>query len=153
MGAVTYPNADVRRDVEEHFIPVQLNVQDDPGVIDEFNSAWTPTVLVQDAEGREFRRSFGYLDADRLRGELALGRLHQAIHRRDIDRARERAGEALDRTKGDAVREPEARYFAAVATYEATKDVNQLKEDWNRLLDDFPENDWAKKAEFIRKAL
>lgn len=129
---------------------MQLNVQDDPGVIDEFNSAWAPTVLVQDAEGREFRRSFGYLDAGRFVGELALGRLHQTIHRRDTGRAPERATEALDRTKGDPAREPEARYFAAAAMYKSTKDVSQLKEGWNRLLDDFPENDWAKKAEFIR---
>lgn len=151
MGAVTYPNPDVQRYIEQHFIPVQFNVAEQPEVIDRFNSAWTPSLIVQDADGREYRRSLGYLDPHRFLGEMSLARLMESVHRRDFKAAHERATEALDRTKGDASREPEARYFAAVTAYKVGGDVEKLRDGWNRLLDQFPDSDWAKKAEFIRK--
>ncbi|HEV8440823.1 MAG TPA: thioredoxin family protein [Methylomirabilota bacterium] len=151
MGTVTYPNPDVARFIRSHFVPVQFNVVDDPGAMDRFNSSWTPSLIVEDGEGREYRRSFGYLDPHRFLGEMALGRLAQSIHRHDYQGAHERSLEAMHRTKGDPWREPEALYFGAVAAYKAANDAEKLKEGWNRLLDQFPESDWAKKAEFIRK--
>ena len=151
MGTVTYPNADVERYIRSHFVPVQFNVVDDPEVMDRFNSSWTPTLIVEDGEGREYRRSLGYLDPHRFVGEMALARLAQSIHRRDYKAAHERGLEAAHRTKGDPWREPEALYFAAVAAYKVSSDPAKLQEGWNRLMDQFPESDWAKKAEFIRK--
>ena len=151
MGAVTYPNPEVARYIDQHFIPVQFNVVEQPEVIDRFNSAWTPTLIVQDPEGREYRRSLGYLDPQCFLGEMALARLLESVHRRDHKAANERGKEALERTKGDPAREPEALYFASVAAYKAANDADKLVEGWNRLMDHFPESDWAKKAEFIRK--
>src|SRR5881409_3818985 len=103
MGTVTYPNADVERYIRSHFVPVQFN-------------------LVEDPEGRECRRSLGYLDPHRFVGEMALARLAQSIHRRDYKAAHERGLEANHRTKGDPWREPEALYFAAVAAYKVSSD-------------------------------
>ena len=72
-----------------------------------------------------------------------------SVNRRDC--ASPTGTDALDRTQGDAAREPEALYFASVAACKAVSDVEKLLEGWNRLLDRFPEGDWAKKIEFIRK--
>src|SRR6476646_7014914 len=135
MGAVTYPNPEVERLMEENFIPVQ------------FNTPWTPTLIVQDADGREHRRSQGYLDARRFLGEMALARLKTAIDRQDFAAAEQRAPEALQAAKGDPEREPEATYWAGVAAYKATHDPGNLLKEWNRLLDQFPDSDWAKKVE------
>ena len=151
MGAVTYPNPEVQRFVEQHFIPVQFNIGERPEAIEEFNSAWTPTLIVRDAEGREYRRSLGYLDPFRFLGEMSLARLMESVHRRDDKAAYERAKGALQRTKGDPAREPEALYFESVAAYKVAHDPAKLKEGWERLMDQFPDSDWAKKAEFIRK--
>lgn len=151
MGAVTYPNADVERYIKQHLIPVKFNAVENPEVIDQFNSAWTPTIIAQDADGREYRRSLGYLDPARFLGEMALARLMESIHRRDYKTAQERSGEALELTKGDPTRAPEALYFASVAAYRGAHDVEKLREGWNRLLDQFPDSDWAKKVEFIRR--
>jgi hypothetical protein len=150
MGAVTYPNPDVARFMHEHFIPVQFNVVEQPEVMDQFNASWTPTLIVQDAEGREHRRAQGYLDPARFLGEMSLARLKDAIDRRDYTAARDCAGEALRLTKGDPEREPEANYWAAVAAYKASEDPHNLIQGWNRLLDQFPRSEWAKRAEFIR---
>jgi hypothetical protein len=150
MGAVTYPNPEVERYLNQHFLPVQFDVVEQPEVMDRFNSPWTPTIIIQDAQGREHRRSQGYLDAKRFLGEMALGRLKDAIDRRDFRDAQGRAEEALQMTRGDPARGPEAEYWAAVANYKATEDANRLLAGWNHLLDEHPESEWAKRASFIR---
>src|SRR5436190_20877349 len=126
MGAVTYPHPDVERFIQQRFIPVQFNVAEQPEAMERFNSTWTPTLIVQDAEGREHRRSQGYLDPARFLGEMALARLQAAIDRRDFEAARTRSSEALRLTAGDPTREPEARYWFSVADYKATNDPNHL---------------------------
>jgi hypothetical protein len=151
MGAVTYPSPEVQRYIEDNFIPVQYNVVEHTGAADQFNSAWTPTIIVQDPEGREYRRSLGYLDPRRFLGEVALARLHRSIHRQDLRDATERVRDALEHTRGDAAREPEVLYLGAVVAYKSTGKAEQLKEGWDRLFKEFPESDWAKKTEFIRQ--
>jgi hypothetical protein len=150
MGAVTYPNPKVEQYLQQHFIPVQFNVVEQPEVMEQFNTPWTPTIIVQDADGREHRRSQGYLDPKRFLAELSLARLKDAIDRQDFQAAQERSREAQELTQDDPEREPEAQYWASVAAYKATNDSNNLIQGWNRLLDDFPQSDWAKRAEFIR---
>ncbi|MBI3455897.1 MAG: thioredoxin family protein [Candidatus Rokubacteria bacterium] len=151
MGTVTYPNPDVQREIEQHFVPVQFNVVEQRPVMDQFNSSWTPTLIVQDSDGREYRRSLGYLDPARFLGEMSLARVAASVHRRKFAEAQTCAAEALARTKGDPAREPEAFYFAAIADYKVANDGDKLVAGWTRLLDQFPESDWSKKVAFIRK--
>jgi len=151
MGAVTYPNAEVCSYIAEHFVPVQYNVVEQPDAMRWFNSAWTPTILIQDADGREHRRTHGYLDPRRMVAELALGRLQAAIDRQDFQQATALSEEALSRCHGDPEREPEAQYWASVAAYKATNDTSKLLEGWNILLNRYPDSEWAHRAEFIRK--
>jgi hypothetical protein len=151
MGAVTYPNAEVEQYLNQHFIPVQYNVADQPEVIRQFHSAWTPTIIVQDASGVERRRSQGYLDARRFLGEVSLARLQDALDRQDWEEAKKRLDDAVNFTRGDPAREPEAMYWAAVVDYKTSKDATGLMSGWEKLLNAFPESEWAKRAEFIRR--
>jgi hypothetical protein len=150
MGAVTYPNPEVEQYLQQHFIPVQFNVVEQPDVMRRFNTPWTPTLIVLDAEGKEHRRSQGYLDPKRFLAEMAMARLQAAIDRQDFPLAHSLAQEAQRLTAGDPEREPEALYWSSVAAYKATGESQNLVNGWNRLLDAFPQSDWAKKAEFIR---
>lgn len=151
MGAVTYPDPEVARMIEEHFVPVQFNVVDQPEMMERFNAPWTPTLIVQDAEGKEHRRSTGYLDPKRFVAEMALARLMAAVDRRDFRTAAALAGPAQRMTQGDPEREPEALYWSSVTAYKDTNDASLLLAGWNRLLDTFPQSEWAHKAEFIRQ--
>jgi len=151
MGTVTYPNSDVIRIIDEHFLPVQLDVTERPEVKKRFNAPWTPTILVFDADGREQRRSEGYLDPKRFVSEVAIGRGKAALNLQDFAAARERFRDARDLAKGDRAREPEALYWHSVAGYKATDDAQVLMRGWNELLEGFPDSEWAKKAEFIRR--
>src|SRR5438876_4702131 len=114
MGAVTYPHPDVERFIQQRFIPVQFNVAEQPEAMERFNSTWTPTLIVQDAEGREHRRSQGYLDPQRFLGEMALAWLKDAVDRADFEADRKRAEEARRFTRGDSGRQPETEYWAFV---------------------------------------
>ena len=150
MDTVTYPHKDVQALIREHFVPVQFNVLEHPEVKRQFNSGWTPTIIVQDAEGREHRRSHVYLDPQRFVAEMALAWLMDAIDRQDWPPAKARADEARRLTAGDLAREPEALYWSAVATYMTSADQTGLRDGWELLMQRFPDSDWSKKAEFIR---
>ncbi len=150
MDEVTYPDDAVRGYVEEHFVPVRFNVLEQPEIAEQFDSGWTPTLIVQDTEGRDHRRSQGYLDPHRFLGEMALARLGQAIDRRDFETARDRLDEARALSKDDPAREPEAAYWSAVVAYKLSGDREDLIGGWERLLDRFPQSEWAKRAGYIR---
>ncbi len=151
MDEVTYPDDAVRRYVEDHFVPVRFNVLEVPEMEDRFGSGWTPTLIVQDPEGHEHRRSQGYLDPRRFLGEMVLARLANAIYHRAFDAARERSGEALELTRNDREREPEATYWSAVVAYKLSGDREDLIKGWNFLLERFPESEWAQRAGYIRR--
>jgi hypothetical protein len=151
MDAVTYPNPEVAHLIEEHFVPVQFNVVEQADVMDQFNTPWTPTLIVQDAEGREHRRSNGYLDPKRFQAEMAVARLVAAVNRGDFRTAVAHAGPAQRLNVGDPWREPEALYWSGVAAYKDANDPNLLLAAWNRILDQFSQSEWARKVEFIRQ--
>src|ERR671937_2319681 len=134
MDTVTYPQKDVQAFILEHFVPVQFNVLERPDVKRQLNSGWTPALIVQDAEGREHRRSYGYLAPGRFIAELALAWLMDAIERQDWPPAKARADDVLSRTAADSAREPEALYWNAVATYMASADQTGLKNGWELLM-------------------
>ena len=150
MGAVTYPNEKVAEYVESYFAPVQINIEEDPGAMERYHTPWTPTIIIEDANGVEHRRSQGYLDPKSFIAELALARLKAAIDRQDFAKAQQLTVEALQSTAGDTHREAEAMYWSGVATYKNSNDSNKLIETWNRLIEKFPETEWARKASFIK---
>lgn len=150
MGAVTYPEPSVGSYIEMHFIPVQFNVIERPQVKEQFHAPWTPTLIVEDAEAREHRRSEGYLDPPRFLGEMALARLKAALNRFDYTRALTVAEEARAQTRDDPAREPEAMYWSAVAAYRASDDVDQLLKTWDELVARFPDTEWGKRAAYTR---
>lgn len=150
MGESTYPDEAAESYLERHFVPVRYNTIEEPEVEADFNSGWTPTLIVEDPEGREHRRSQGYLDTPRFIGEMSLSRLKDAIDRHDYEAASERAEEALERTAGDPGREPEALYWKAVADFEISGDRDDLIAGWEPLLNKFPDSEWAKKASYVR---
>lgn len=150
MDAVTYPNEQVADYISKHFVPLQLNVVDDPGAMDQFHAVWTPTIILRDDGGHEFRRSEGYLDPKTMIAELALARLQSALHQKRYDEAEPLAEEAVLSAAGDEERLAEARYWAGVAAYKSSDDARKLLGHWKPLLDEMPNTIWARKAGFIK---
>lgn len=57
MGEKTYPDESARSYLERYFVPVRFNTIEEPDVARGFSSGWTPTLIVEDADGWENRRS------------------------------------------------------------------------------------------------
>lgn len=151
MSTVTYSDPDVERYISEHFIPVKINVVDKPEMLDVFSASWTPAIIIHDSDEQEHRRMEGFFDPKRFIEELALARLKGALENKDYPGARERVAEAMNLTKGDPVRASETLYWSAVADYKASKNAEELTKGWRKLLEEYPESEWAKRAEFIKQ--
>lgn len=144
---MTYPDAAVERYILDHFIPVQFNVVEQPEVKARFYTDWTPTIMIQNVAGREARRSEGYLGPHEFVGELSIGRLKAALYDHEYRLVIDLANDARMLTKGDALREPEAFYWAAVAAYRGSGDGKKLSDGWDELIAKFPDSDWAKRGD------
>lgn len=150
MDAVTYPNEQVAEYIDKHFVPIQINVKDDPGAFERFHASWTPTIMMKDDRGREYRRTEGYLEPSELIAELALGRVRAAMGHHDFQHAATLAEEALSLTGEDPNRRPEALYWLGVCEYKRDHDAAGLLKQWNTLLTESPDSIWAHKASFIK---
>jgi hypothetical protein len=150
MDAVTYPDEQVADYITKHFVPVQIDISKDQGAMAQFNAVWTPTVILRDDGGKEYRRSEGFLAPEDLLAELSLSRLQAALHKGKYDEAVSASEDAVLRAQSDPERLAEARYWAGVAAYKASGEGRDLTRHWGPLLKEMPDTAWAKKASFIK---
>jgi hypothetical protein len=151
FDATTLSHSCVQEYIEKHFAPVRLDVPRNLGLYERYNFCWTPTVLMQDGEGREHRRCEGAMPPEAFLRELALARLKEALNGSRFETARELSFEVLRTVEKDPQRAPECLYWCGVANFRAGRSVELLNYWWTRLLDEYPSSDWAARAQFIRK--
>lgn len=145
----TFPDPRVESLLSERFVPFHFNVLEEPDRMEEFVAGWTPTMIVLDGQGREQRRSTGFLDAERFLSEMALAQATAALEMERPEDALRFADEAVQLSAGDAMRNPEALYWQAVARYKTSHNQDDLIGGWKALIEHFPESDWAKKVDFV----
>jgi hypothetical protein len=149
MDTVTYPEPAVAAYLEQHFVPVKLNLAEAP----EAEQArplvplWTPTLVVSDGRGREVHREIGWLPpADFLpmlklahaKGLSATGRGNEALA------VAERAVEEHPAGAFAA----ELLYWRAVFAYRVSRAPHDLHGNWEALRQAFPDSTWATRASF-----
>ena len=149
MEANTYPDPRVSRYVNEFAIPVQFNVVEDPGATARYHSFWTPTVMLYDVDGNEYRRSYGMLTPERFLSEMSLGYALRFLHSGQFEKTLEKVEDALEYTRADPLRHAENYYWLGVAKYRATDDPDGLGEGWQELRSHYPDSDWARKTDFF----
>ncbi len=150
MDAVTYPDPRVPGALAASFVPVKVNMKEQPDQVKALDAFWTPTFQFRTADGRLARSTSGYLPPDAFLCELAIGRGHVALLEGRFADAEAAFREAVDLP--ESVQTPEACYWLGVARYKASGKPDGLKETWNRLLDRYPQTTWAVRASFIREA-
>jgi TolA-binding protein len=140
--------------VTENFLPARINVHEQPADWKRFGERygvqWTPTILVIDSSGNERHRVEGFLPADDLLAQLALGLAHSAFARQQFAEAERRFRQVVERfPRSDAA--PEALYWAGVARYKATNDAAALAQTADAFAHGYSDSGWAKKASVWRK--
>lgn len=146
MDTVTYPNEKVASFITEHFIPLKLNILDNPEPAKRYQASWTPTILVRDADGREYHRHVGYLPPDDFLAQLSLARGMTEFERQNFGEAVNRFQEVINQYPTSSAA-PQACYYMGVSHYKLG-DREKLMAAWGDLMKNYPDNDWAKKASF-----
>jgi tetratricopeptide (TPR) repeat protein len=144
MDAVTYPDEGVIDYITQKLVPLRLPYNHER-YAKEFKIEWTPTLIVLDSQGNESCRSTGFLPPDQLVPWLELGRgkAHFAAHR--YDKAIEALDFVIKRYPKSKVA-PEAIYFRGVSLYKHTKSAKPLREVYDQLSADYPDEEWTKKS-------
>ncbi len=134
--------------INGHFIPVKLHVGEDEKAVEEFEVVWTPTVIVAGADGTAYHRSVGFLPPREFLAQLKFG-----IAKADFDRGNyAEASAGFRKVVAEfpaCVCAPEALYWLGVSEYKRTGSADAMKAEWQKLLEKYPDSEWAKKAGFI----
>ncbi len=145
-----YPNPRVADLVMREFVPDRAHIKEQPAMWHRFGTRWTPTVLVLTPEGKEVRRSEGFLPADDLLGQLQLALGYLAVERKDWEGA-ERWFETASREFPATDAGPEGMYWAGVARYSKSHDGAELRK-LRRLIDArAPDTSWARRSSVWRR--
>jgi tetratricopeptide (TPR) repeat protein len=144
MDAVTYPKEDVVRFVNNYLIPLRINVQNG-SVPEGYHYFWTPTVAILNPTGKEVQRSIGYLGPDEFIARMQLGIGKVRLDTKEYDTAMIPLKSLMESfPKSNSI--PEAIYFSGVAAYKKSNDPNKLKEAYERLLKEYPDDVWTERA-------
>lgn len=144
MEAVTYTADDVVRYVNNYLIPLRINIDKDL-LHEKFHHIWTPTVAVLDFVGNEVQRTIGFLGPDDFITAMHLGIAKVRMDAKQYDTAMIPLKSLLETfPKSHAV--PEAIYFMGVILYKQRNDPAKLKDAYERLLTDYPDSRWTKRA-------
>jgi thioredoxin-related protein len=157
MAAVTYRQAPVADLVNQHFVPLKLDVKEPKGESRELlrmaKPLFTPLLLFLDANGTEVRRFTGYLPPVEFLGELqfVLG---------GVDLLHTRFKEAYTRFRAIAEQypkshvAPEALYWAGVAAYRLNnRGLDALIPEWAELRARYQESTWWTRASCIAERI
>ncbi|MCL5103963.1 MAG: hypothetical protein M1133_07610 [Armatimonadetes bacterium] len=144
----TYPDPRVSRLINQSTVPVQFNIVEDPGAMLRYHSFWTPTMMLQDADGVEYRRSYGALSPEAFLAEFSLGKALRYLHSGNFRKAIDLLEHARNYTAVHPERNAENHYWLAVGKYRATDDPAELEHGWQELRAKHPSSDWARKTDF-----
>ncbi len=150
MGAYTYPDPRVSRFINQHTVPVQINVTQDTGALERYHAQWTPALIYFDVDNREFRRSYGPLNADQFLAEFSLAHALRYYHSGQFEESITLFKDALEYTKTDPVRHAENLYWIGPAIYEHTGNVDELIAGFKELQRTYPNGDWTKKSRQLK---
>ena len=147
MDAITYSSRDVVSFINTHLTPFRVKadeVQDDI-----YRHFWTPTLTVLNFKGREVQRTVGFLDPNDFIAVMHLGLAKIRLDAGKYDTAIIPLESLLDTFYHNSYL-PEAIYLSGITRYKLTHDTGKLKETYERLHRDYPDNIWTKRADPFR---
>ena len=110
-----------------------------------FDAAWTPTVIVSNADGKERYRLEGYLSKDEFEMFLEMGLGRVAFMKKDFATAEQHYSNVLDRYP-DSHFAPEAVYWRGVSRYSSTHDHTALEDVAKTFTEKYQDSEWALKS-------
>ena len=124
---------------------MRLHVKTHGDAMARFGANWTPTILIVDADGKEYHRIEGYLPVDDFLAQLKLGYAQYQFKTGDFASAEKSFREIVDEFPNADVA-PEALYWAGVSKYKGSGDAGALGETAKAFQSRYKETPWAKKS-------
>ena len=144
MGAVTFPDTRVITFINQNVVPIRLPHDHKP-LADQFQIKWTPALVTLDTEGKEHHRTVGFLSPEELIPSLLLGKAKIDFDHENFAKAVVTLEDLLkDYPKSTAA--PEAIFLRGVCLYKSTHNPKALKEIYDKLSKNYPDNEWTKRA-------
>ncbi len=145
MDALTYRAQKVVNFINDLMIPVRLDFNN-KALYDNFNAIWTPTLLVLDYQGHEVQKIIGFLKPEKFLAMMHLGIAKVHLTNGEFDTANVHLKRLMDNYP-ESTAIPEAIYFSGVNLYKQKNDPGQLKIAYEKLISEYPDSSWAKRAE------
>jgi len=144
MDTVTYPMDTVANFIRKYLIPLRIDINDESHH-ETLHAFWTPTLAVIASSGHEVQREIGFFLPTEFIASLHLGLAKARMSSGEFDIAEEHLSSLIGQLlEGDII--PEAIFFRGVNSYKMKNAPNELKKAYERLLTDFPDTVWAKRA-------
>jgi hypothetical protein len=142
---VTYSDNQVADQLNHHFVPVQVNIEEADELADLYQALWTPNLNLIDDRGKRFYHVVGWLPPSEFTAMLKAAQGHFLLMIEKYAEAAPIFGSIFDEFPR-SVFAPEALYFKGVSRYKGSHNVENLKEDWIMLQRFYPSSGWAMKS-------
>jgi len=150
MGAVTYPDAEVARRLNDDFVPCMVESAKAPDLARKMNVRWLPGLIVADADERPAHVQVGFLPPQELLTELSFGAAIVAMGEKRYDDAHALFREVAERP--GAERAPEAWYWWGISRYRQSKSFADCQDAWRNIVERWPDSQWVHKVSYALEA-
>jgi hypothetical protein len=144
MDAVTYPALSVIEFISARMIALRVPA-DNKKLMSKFSITWTPALLVLDAQGKEHRRSVGFLPPEELIPSLLLGIAQYHFKLKRFAETLKCLGQLLGEYPNSKAA-PEAIFLKGACSYMNTHNPGLLKEAYEQLHTVYPQSEWTQRA-------
>jgi hypothetical protein len=145
---VTYPDNQVAGMLNEHFVPVQVDIEKVSKLVDRFQALWTPNLNVIDGREKLIYKVVGWLPPSEFAAMLQTARGHFLLLHKKFDEAAPVFKSVFENFPRSHVA-AECLYHRGVSRYLSSHDVKHLKEDWGELQRFLPGSQWTMKANIL----
>jgi len=139
MYAVTYPNATVRAELYDWFVPLRLDILKDRRIRSQYAAVWTPSFYFLDHRGKMYHNIPGYLPPDDFRILLRLGLAAYYIPRGKYDDAIAILSDGLDKFPNHP-RASAMMFQRGMAHYLKTYDNKRFRAEMTELRNAYPKS-------------
>lgn len=139
----TYPDENVKAELEEWFVPLRLDLKKDREIRRELSGYWTPSFYFLDHNGKSYYNFNGYLPPDEFRLMLRIGFSEAMIPKGKYDEVIEVTGKKIDSFEGSVLL-PKVLVQKGIASYIKSKDNDTFRKTMKEIQEKYPKSLEAK---------
>jgi len=145
---VTYSDLLVVTLINESFVPVKADLEQNSALAFQVGALWTPSLNVIDGRENLVYRVEGWLPSSEFAAMAILARGHYFLRGKRYELAAEPFRDvSVNFPRSEWA--PEALYYLGVVRYLASQNVEELKKPWNRLQRMYPQSTWSIRSDIL----